>query len=109
MFESNVGCYRSYYKCTFADCNVKKHVERASDDLNSVITTYEGKHTHEVPTRKTSANARSKNVGTTTTTTSVPRPVLQSDPAMTRVPYYFSGFRSESLIAGMEFGTGLEF
>lgn len=28
---------------------MRKHVERASNDLKSVITTYEGKHTHEVP------------------------------------------------------------
>ncbi|XP_009615387.1 putative WRKY transcription factor 4 isoform X1 [Nicotiana tabacum] len=41
---------RSYYKCTNAGCIVRKHVERASDNLKSVITTYEGKHNHEVPT-----------------------------------------------------------
>uniref|UniRef100_A0ACD6AJM9 Uncharacterized protein n=1 Tax=Avena sativa TaxID=4498 RepID=A0ACD6AJM9_AVESA len=40
---------RSYYKCTHPGCSVRKHVERASNDLKSVITTYEGKHTHEVP------------------------------------------------------------
>ncbi|KAI3667804.1 hypothetical protein L6452_42873 [Arctium lappa] len=40
---------RSYYKCTTLGCSVRKHVERASHDLRSVITTYEGKHTHDVP------------------------------------------------------------
>ncbi|EOA30499.1 hypothetical protein CARUB_v10013623mg [Capsella rubella] len=40
---------RSYYKCTTANCTVRKHVERASTDAKAVITTYEGKHNHDVP------------------------------------------------------------
>ncbi|XP_068654739.1 probable WRKY transcription factor 4 isoform X2 [Aristolochia californica] len=47
---------RSYYKCTTAGCNVRKHVERASNDSKSVITTYEGKHNHEVPAGKNSGH-----------------------------------------------------
>ncbi|XP_010452660.1 PREDICTED: probable WRKY transcription factor 26 isoform X1 [Camelina sativa] len=45
---------RSYYKCTFAGCCVRKHVERAFQDPKSVITTYEGKHNHQIPTPKRS-------------------------------------------------------
>ncbi|KAG7554423.1 WRKY domain [Arabidopsis suecica] len=41
---------RSYYKCTFTGCCVRKHVERAFQDPKSVITTYEGKHKHQIPT-----------------------------------------------------------
>ncbi|CAA2997525.1 probable WRKY transcription factor 2 isoform X1 [Olea europaea subsp. europaea] len=47
---------RSYYKCTSAGCNVRKHVERASHDLKSVITTYEGKHKHDVPAARNRSN-----------------------------------------------------
>ncbi|XP_076886819.1 putative WRKY transcription factor 4 isoform X2 [Bidens hawaiensis] len=43
---------RSYYKCTFAGCNVRKHVERAPLDPKSVVTTYEGKHNHDIPVSK---------------------------------------------------------
>ncbi|CAN6987631.1 unnamed protein product [Brassica rapa subsp. trilocularis] len=47
---------RSYYKCTATGCIVTKHVERASDDLTSVLTTYIGKHTHEVPAARSSSS-----------------------------------------------------
>ncbi|KAJ0251379.1 WRKY transcription factor 34 [Hirschfeldia incana] len=47
---------RSYYKCTASGCIVTKHVERASDDLTSVLTTYIGKHTHEVPAARNSSH-----------------------------------------------------
>ncbi|CAI0454115.1 unnamed protein product [Linum tenue] len=45
---------RSYYKCTSAGCNVRKHVERAAADPKAVITTYEGKHNHDVPAGRNS-------------------------------------------------------
>ncbi|KAK9292311.1 hypothetical protein L1049_020276 [Liquidambar formosana] len=50
---------RSYYKCTTAGCSVRKHVERASHNLKSVITTYEGKHNHEVPAARNSSHVNS--------------------------------------------------
>ncbi|GFP87329.1 probable WRKY transcription factor 3 [Phtheirospermum japonicum] len=47
---------RSYYKCTTAGCNVRKHVERAASDPKAVITTYEGKHNHDVPASRNSSH-----------------------------------------------------
>ncbi|PKI54660.1 WRKY transcription factor WRKY24-like [Punica granatum] len=47
---------RSYYKCTHPGCPVRKHVERASHDLRAVITTYEGKHNHDVPAARGSSS-----------------------------------------------------
>lgn len=47
---------RSYYKCTHLGCPVRKHVERASHDLRAVITTYEGKHNHDVPAARGSGS-----------------------------------------------------
>lgn len=58
---------RSYYKCTYTGCSVRKHVERASHDPKAVITTYEGKHNHDVPAARNSshdtATAISTNAG----------------------------------------------
>ncbi|XP_018485962.1 probable WRKY transcription factor 58 isoform X1 [Raphanus sativus] len=56
---------RSYYKCTTSNCTVRKHVERASTDVKAVITTYEGKHNHDVPApRNGTAAATSNTAGT---------------------------------------------
>ena len=52
---------RSYYKCTSAGCNVRKHVERASIDPKAVITTYEGKHNHDVPAARNSSHNTANN------------------------------------------------
>jgi hypothetical protein len=52
--------FRSYYKCTNVGCNVRKHVERASIDPKAVITTYEGKHNHDVPAARSSSHHTAK-------------------------------------------------
>ncbi|KDP41253.1 hypothetical protein JCGZ_15660 [Jatropha curcas] len=48
---------RSYYKCTTPGCKVRKHVERAATDPKAVITTYEGKHNHDLPAAKGSIHS----------------------------------------------------
>ncbi|EMS51166.1 putative WRKY transcription factor 23 [Triticum urartu] len=40
---------RSYYRCTAAQCGVKKLVERSQQDPSTVVTTYEGRHAHPSP------------------------------------------------------------
>ncbi|CAK9186644.1 unnamed protein product [Ilex paraguariensis] len=52
---------RSYYKCTSPGCNVRKHVERAASDPKAVVTTYEGKHTHDVPAARNSSHNTANN------------------------------------------------
>ncbi|OEL17855.1 putative WRKY transcription factor 33 [Dichanthelium oligosanthes] len=47
---------RSYYKCTTVGCPVRKHVERACHDTRAVVTTYEGKHNHDVPPARGTAS-----------------------------------------------------
>ena len=31
---------------------MRKHIERASHDFRAVVTTYEGKHNHDIPTAR---------------------------------------------------------
>ncbi|KAJ1268047.1 hypothetical protein BS78_07G106100 [Paspalum vaginatum] len=45
---------RSYYRCTHGGCPVRKHVEKAPDDVNNIVVTYEGKHNHDEPFRSNS-------------------------------------------------------
>ncbi|KAG6411705.1 hypothetical protein SASPL_129789 [Salvia splendens] len=58
---------RSYYKCTNAGCPVRKHVETASYDPKAVITTYEGKHNHDVPVARNSSHELAGTTGYTGT------------------------------------------
>ncbi|KAK7245197.1 hypothetical protein RIF29_40032 [Crotalaria pallida] len=51
---------RSYYRCTNINCNVRKHVERAIDDPRAFVTTYEGKHNHEMPLKNSASMVSDK-------------------------------------------------
>ncbi|KAI3986828.1 hypothetical protein MKX01_039802 [Papaver californicum] len=47
---------RNYYRCSNSGCSMKKHVERASHNPKLLITTYEGKHNHDMPAPRTYSN-----------------------------------------------------
>ncbi|XP_043688686.1 probable WRKY transcription factor 34 isoform X2 [Telopea speciosissima] len=105
---------RSYYKCTSAGCSVRKHVERASHDLKSVITTYEGKHNHEVPAARNSSHVNSSSgnvsqVGHAQTTLSLAgrtnfpkteQEVHDFAPRFERKPEFTNEFLRPSFLAG---------
>ncbi|XP_071728619.1 WRKY transcription factor 44-like [Rutidosis leptorrhynchoides] len=84
---------RSYYKCTTPGCQVRKHVERASDDLKSVLTTYEGKHNHEIPAAR---NTTHPNTDTSTTPNNTNPPlskitnIIKPEPQALDLPLSFN-------------------
>ncbi|GER28106.1 DNA-binding protein [Striga asiatica] len=91
---------RSYYKCTNGGCQVRKHVERAAQDSRAVITTYEGKHNHDVPP------ARSRNNSNAVVGPVMPLPrLLDSDiPAMGFENLRSEDFTSSLAIPLLEYG-----
>ncbi|KAL5209689.1 hypothetical protein ABZP36_005312 [Zizania latifolia] len=83
---------RSYYKCTYQGCDVKKHIERSSQDPKSVITTYEGKHSHDVPSaRNSSLSAASASVSSSSNLPHRGQPSLRTD-----------GLRNESSASSLQ-------
>ncbi|XP_038904983.1 probable WRKY transcription factor 2 isoform X2 [Benincasa hispida] len=106
---------RSYYKCTNPGCTVRKHVERASHDLKSVITTYEGKHNHDVPAARNSSHISSGTSSPVTgqnTTAAMQTHVHRSGPPQTqntiprfeRPAFGFSGRQQMGTAHGFAFG-----
>ena len=49
---------------------MKKHIERSSQDPKAVITTYEGKHSHDVPAARNSSHAAAANANAASSTSS---------------------------------------
>jgi hypothetical protein len=45
IYSYTYNC-RSYYRCTNPRCNAKKQVERATDEPDTLVVTYEGLHLH---------------------------------------------------------------
>nr|WQM79986.1 WRKY transcription factor 33 [Camellia sinensis] len=79
---------RSYYKCTYVGCPVRKHVERASHDIRAVITTYEGKHNHDVPAARGSAGYAANRAVSNNGNSNVPMAIRPT--AMTNNPNYMT-------------------
>ncbi|KAE8686917.1 putative WRKY transcription factor 26 [Hibiscus syriacus] len=91
----------SYYKCTTIGCPVRKHVERASNDLQAVITTYEGKHNHDVPAARGTGYAMNRPSITTVNNVDAPIAMPIRPSAIPRQPnnisYKNSGITLEML------------
>ncbi|CAI9758865.1 unnamed protein product [Fraxinus pennsylvanica] len=77
---------RSYYKCTYNGCPVRKHIERASHDMRAVITAYEGKHNHDVPAARGSGSGSYTMNEPHINMNSVPMAIRPSTGMMTNFP-----------------------
>lgn len=87
---------RSYYKCTTIGCPVRKHVERASHDTRAVITTYEGKHNHDVPAARGSSYALTR-PSPNVNSSNLPAPIRPSVTAIanhSNLPSYSNSFNT---------------
>ncbi|CAN7097365.1 unnamed protein product [Brassica rapa subsp. narinosa] len=81
---------RSYYKCSHKGCIMKKHVERAADDLRMLLVTYYGKHGHAAPLARSSSSSGPKNLYRSSVPARLGRPPFSSSSAaqdMRSFPY----------------------
>ncbi|XP_010539365.1 PREDICTED: probable WRKY transcription factor 2 [Tarenaya hassleriana] len=83
---------RSYYKCTGPGCLVRKHVERASHDFKSVITSYDGKHNHDVPMARNSSNHGGSGGSSAQTQVHQPEPRSRFERPVTSNPTFVRPF-----------------
>jgi len=57
---------------------VRKHVERAANDMKAVLTTYEGKHNHDVPLGRGNASYNRSSLNNNTSNVTAPAPIRPS-------------------------------
>ncbi|WZZ47822.1 hypothetical protein YC2023_044081 [Brassica napus] len=79
---------RSYYKCTFSGCDVKKHVERSADNAKSLVITYYGNHEHDAPVKRRKCYSLKKRSGS-----SMFQDASNRTPRLGRPPFSSSAFQ----------------
>lgn len=76
---------------------MRKHVERASHDIRAVITTYEGKHNHDVPAARGNGSYAVNRAATNNSSSNEAMPirpsVMATHPIQTSYPNSFQNTR----------------